>query len=276
MATSNSKQDSAPFPAHPCRLRRIESPEDQFAAAQLAAAFNPVNRPPYYAFTALGIPAEPQHLALLTSRYWGKSVRLGVRFLDGPSAALRDKILAHMNAWREMPGGAQLGISFEYAPRNGQVRITRTPGEGYWSYLGTDILTIPADQPTMNLDSFTLRTPDSEYRRVVRHETGHTLGFVHEHMRKEIVQRIDRRKAIAYFGRTQGWSAAEVEAQVLTPYEDQALLGTSHAETDSVMCYWLPGSIMKDGQPVIGGRDITPHDYAFAASVYPPGQAETA
>jgi hypothetical protein len=28
----------------------------------------------------------------------------------------------------------------------------------------------------MNLDSFTTSTPDSEFYRVVRHETGHTLG----------------------------------------------------------------------------------------------------
>jgi hypothetical protein len=30
-------------------------------------------------------------------------------------------------------------------------------------------------------------TPDAEFYRVVRHETGHTLGFPHEHMRKEII-----------------------------------------------------------------------------------------
>ena len=55
---------------------------------------------------------------------------------------------------------------------------------GYWSYLGTDVLHIPVDQQTMNLQGFTERTPESEYRRVVRHETGHTMGFPHEHMRR--------------------------------------------------------------------------------------------
>ncbi len=39
-----------------------------------------------------------------------------------------------------------------------------------------------------------MQTPESEYHRVVRHETGHTLGFPHEHMRKELVEKIDRRR----------------------------------------------------------------------------------
>ena len=56
--------------------------------------------------------------------------------------------------------------------------------------------------PTMNLEGFTMRTPESEFLRVVRHEAGHTLGFEHEHMRTQLVQRIDRKKAIAYFRRT--------------------------------------------------------------------------
>jgi len=55
---------------------------------------------------------------------------------------------------------------------------------GYWSYLGTDILHIPKNRPTMCLENFSMDTLESEYKRVVRHETGHTLGFPHEHMRR--------------------------------------------------------------------------------------------
>ena len=51
-----------------------------------------------------------------------------------------------------------------------------------------------------------MRTSEAEFRRVVRHEAGHTLGFDHEHMRSDIVKRIDREKAIAFFDRTEGWT----------------------------------------------------------------------
>jgi len=121
----------------------------------------------------------------------------------------------------------------------------------------------------MNLESFTMQTPESEFHRVVRHETGHTLGFPHEHMRRELVNKIDAAKAIAYFGATQGWTPDEVRQQVLTPIEDASLLGTPHADPHSIMCYQIPGTITKDGKPIVGGLDIDKKDYAFAASIYP-------
>jgi hypothetical protein len=171
-----------------------------------------------------------------------------------------------MNAWSKTAN-----IRFVQSNTDPQVRIARLGGVdgGYWSYVGTDILSIEADQPTMNLEGFTTNTPESEFRRVVRHETGHTLGFPHEHMRRELVRKIDPDKAIAYFGVTQGWSAEEVRQQVLTPIEESSLMGTPNADPNSIMCYQIPGRITRDGLPIIGGVDIDESDFAFAALIYP-------
>jgi hypothetical protein len=147
------------------------------------------------------------------------------------------------------------------------VRISRAAG-GYWSYLGTDILHISTSRQTMNLEGFTMNTPESEFKRVIRHETGHTLGFPHEHMRREIVALIDREKAYDYFRRTQGWSQSMVDQQVLTPLDERSIFGTPTDQT-SIMCYQLPGSITKDGNPVLGGTDINPTDSSFAKRIYP-------
>jgi subtilisin family serine protease len=35
------------------------------------------------------------------------------------------------------------------------------------------------------------------------------------------------------------------------------------------MCYQIPGSITKDGEPIVGGLDIDPSDFSFAATIYP-------
>ena len=35
------------------------------------------------------------------------------------------------------------------------------------------------------------------------------------------------------------------------------------------MCYQIPGAVTKDGKAIVGGRDINPKDYAFAAWIYP-------
>jgi hypothetical protein len=249
-----------------CTIKQLP-PAAWQQAARDAVAVNPANAPAVDVLRQVAPEAviEPQHLALLTAKYWGaKGVKLTVGFLDNPPTDLRKRILSHMNAW-----GAWANVTFVESTTSPQVRIARVANDGYWSYLGTDVLQIPANEPTLNLDSFTMNTPDSEFYRVVRHETGHTLGFPHEHMRQEIIQRIDPAKAIAYFGATQGWSPAEVTAQVLTPLPNSALIATAQPDPISIMCYWLPASIMKDNVAVSGGTDIDARDAQFVGRVYP-------
>ena len=168
-----------------------------------------------------------------------------------------------MNAWGEWGN-----VSFSLTNTDPQIRITRE-ADGYWSYLGTDVEHIAADQPTMCLQGFTMDTVDSEFYRVVRHETGHTLGFPHEHLRKQLVDRIDPQKAIDYFQANGGWDAQMTTAQVLTPIERSALIATEDADERSIMCYGLPAQIMKDDTAIPGGTDIDAMDQEFIAKHYP-------
>jgi hypothetical protein len=235
-------------------------------AAETAKVLNPANAPvlgPLATVTTGFNVAEPLRIALITSKYWGPRPRtLTVSFVESAPADLKARLISHMNAWNETAC-----ISFVETSGSGDVRISRGSG-GYWSYLGTDILHVPKNRQTMNLEAFTMNTPDSEYKRVVRHETGHTLGFPHEHMRKELVARIDPQKAYRWFLETYGWDKDTVDAQVLTPLDDATLMETPVDQT-SIMCYQLPGSITEDGNPILGGTDIDGTDYAFAGKMYP-------
>lgn len=245
-----------------CTIRNLPD-RLQVDAAGVAAAVNPVNLPPSLMQMAALMPDRPLSLTIMVSKYFGPAARtLTVSFMEATSTNLRNRIIQHMNAW-----SACCGVNFRFTTGTGQVRISRA-GAGYWSYLGTDILLIPRNQPTMNLQGFSMTTPESEYKRVVRHETGHTLGFPHEHMRKELVDRIDPAKAYRFFLANQGWSKAQVDAQVLTPLKQANIMGTP-ADQTSIMCYQLPASIMKDGQPIIGGLDINATDCSFSGRVYP-------
>ena len=237
-------------------------------AARTAVGVNPLNHAPLDRLTRLmpDFVATPERIAVITTKYWGVSgVKLTVGFLDNEAADLRKRILLHMNAWSKTAK-----IQFVESKTSPQVRIAREAGAngGYWSYLGTDVLHIPKSKQTMNLEAFTMKTPESEYHRVVRHETGHTLGFPHEHMRKALVEKIDVAKAIAFYQQDQGWNEQEVRAQVLTPIEESSLRGTA-PDPNSIMCYQIPGAITKDGMPIIGGKDIDALDASFAASIYP-------
>lgn len=254
-----------------CRPKSL--PFDKLVAAeQRAIEINPENAVERrtVARSPAGRRGGPRRIAVVVARKWPVTgVRLSVSFLDNPSTALRSRILLHMNAW-----GKEANVLFTETRGVGQVRIARldSPEDmaGYWSYVGTEILEVEEeDEPTLNLEGFTMRVSEAEFRRVVRHEAGHTLGFDHEHMRSEIVNRIDRKKAFAFFDIDQGWSRQEVEEQVLTPLAKKSIMGTKEADPVSIMCYQLPGEIMKDGKPVKGGDDINPRDYAFAKTIYP-------
>jgi hypothetical protein len=270
MAARKSKAKRAQFEPTLVCLPRVLPQAKWQAAARTATEINPVNHPPVERLVRAipGFKPNPSHIAVLTTKYWHTGgVKLGVKFLDGESTALKKRILEHMNAWAKTAN-----VKFTLSNTNAQVRIARIdtgPQNGYWSYLGTDILHIPAGEPTMNLQEFTMDTQESEFHRVVRHETGHTMGFPHEHMRRELVELIDEQKAIAFFGQTQHWSPDEVRQQVLTPIEESSLLGTPHADPHSIMCYQIPGQLTKTGKPIIGGTDIDPTDYKFAGKIYP-------
>jgi hypothetical protein len=253
-----------------CRPKSL--PIEKFADAERRAIeINPENAAERrtVARTPVGRRGGPRRIAVVVARKWPRSgVRLSVSFMDNPSGALRSRILLHMNAW-----GKHANVRFSETRGTGQVRIARLDSPvdmaGYWSYIGTEILEAPEDEPTFNLDGFTMREPEAEFRRVVRHEAGHTLGFDHEHMRGDIVKGIDRNKAFAYFDRVEGWTPEEVEEQVLTPLAKRSIMGTKESDPLSIMCYQLPAEIMKNRKPVTGGSDINPTDFAFAKSIYP-------
>src|ERR1700759_3766215 len=153
MANRTSKTDdeaTTPVAAGVCIPK--QAPASPMERAMKAIETNPANEPTSQQVAmAAGTKAiTPEHIAVMTTKYWRTDgVDLGVPFLDTPPLELRTKILAHMNAWGD---GAR--IRFRESRDSPEVRITRTVDDGHWSYLGTDILTIAADQPTMNLDNF--------------------------------------------------------------------------------------------------------------------------
>src|SRR5215813_15475675 len=118
------------------------------SAAKIATEINPINHPPIERLVRVvaGFSPTPEHISVLTTKYWGVAgLRLTVGFLDNPPADLRARILLHMNAWSRTAN-----VTFVESKTDPKVRITRQGGQ-----------------------------------QVVRHETGHTMGFPHEHMRRE-------------------------------------------------------------------------------------------
>lgn len=255
-----------------CTPRRVQ-PENIEKAAKTALKINPLNRPNgIKLYKRLGRMPTPAELTLAVKKYWGvEGVRLTVGFLDNPTRELRNRILSHLNAWNKKANIEFVEID---CAEDAEVRINRERmgdplWDGYWSFLGTDIIDNQGpNNQTMNLEAFTMNTPDSEFYRVVRHEAGHTLGFHHEHLRKELVKRIDRAKAIEFYGILSGWTEQDVDFQVLTPIEGP-IIETENADETSIMAYHVPSEITIDGFPIHGGDNINDIDHNFASLIYP-------
>lgn len=200
----------------------------------------------------------------VSKRWRASGAKLLVSFLTNPGAELEERIVSHLNAWSKTSN-----VLFKRASWNDgrQVRISIAPG-GHWSFVGTDILLLPADKATTNLDGLSLSTPEAELARLVRHLAGYLLGFGNENLRQEVLDRIDRPRAYTHLAVTQGWPPHIVDAWLFTPLEQESQLSTPAQDT-SIMSYQLPAHIMRDGQAYLGGPDIVDSDYRFAELMYP-------
>jgi hypothetical protein len=181
--------------------------------------------------TPTGRRGGPRRLAVVIGHRWPESgVTLSVQFLDNPSRELRRRLLEHMNAWSD-----RANVQFVETSGTGQVRLARLKEPenmaGYWSYVGTEILGIEEDQPTMNLEGFTMRTAEEEFRRVVRHEAGHTLGFEHDTSATQFAQHF-------YWALAQGMT-----------------IGQATREARIAVNYTLEGDIIDWAVPVVYARD---------------------
>ena len=234
-------------------------------AAEIAVQINPENAA---VSDSSGGNQHAVRLCLVTGKRWEKwGRRFSVGFMDATILSdMRSKILFHMNAW-----GQYCNVQFSEIsghPEDATIRITCREKDGFWSYIGTDILSAPKQEATMNL-GLGINSSSEQFCRHVRHETGHTLGFPHEHQRSEIINNIDPEKAVEYFKATNGWDAQTTKINVLTLLPDSALTKGAAPDPYSIMAYPLPGVIMKDGNAIPYNKDISPLDGQFAASVYP-------
>lgn len=206
--------------------------------------------------------SQLNELALYHSKKWPNGKDLQVKFLDG-TQFLRDKVQQFAVEWSRF---ANITFNFNQAD-DAEIRISFAQN-GSWSYIGTDSLTIPQDEPTMNFGWFDRNTNDFEFSRTVIHEFGHALGCVHEHQSPAAGINWNTNYVYNYYQQYHNWTQQMVDQNIFVKY-GATLISNSQYDPHSIMHYPIPEAFTTD-EHTVGWNNILSHqDIVFIRQQYP-------
>lgn len=202
--------------------------------------------------------------ALAQNKMWQPTGRtLRVRFLDG-NPLVQEKVSYFAQEWNRH---ANLIFAFGTDPM-AEIRISFAQ-QGSWSFIGTDALAVPKDEPTMNFGWLTPSTPNDEVMRVVLHEFGHAIGLIHEHQNPATAIPWNRNAVYAYYsGPPNYWTREEVDRNLFHLYERDCTQFSAF-DRQSIMLYPIPQEFTNGDFTVGWNQTLSPTDKEFVAAWYP-------
>lgn len=233
-------------------------------AASRAIDETPDNLPAKRRPVAMGVAPSPFRMALETGKKWRPGRTLRVAFLGGDTR-VHERIAEHARRWQDC---ANIDFAFGSSPA-AEIRIAFT-NTGSWSYLGTDALSIPRDEATMNYGWLSPTLDDGEFERVVCHEFGHALAAIHEHQHPDGGIPWDRDAVYRAYADSQGWSRQEVDQQVFARY-DRSITQYGNYDPASIMHYPVDEDLTLGDFSVGWNSRISAGDAAFMRVAYPAG-----
>lgn len=196
------------------------------------------------------------------AKRWPARSQLRVRFLNGDSRQ-RTAAMQRMKAI-----DALCALSFVEVRGPSEIRVLFNPDAGHWSYIGTDCRFIASNQQTMNIGLLG-RDSEKEWDRVVLHETLHAVGFNHEHQHPRGTIPWNVEAVYRFYMETQGWSRAEIDAQVLRRSTATNIFGSAPDKT-SIMMYPIPKELLTDPRQAVGwNTKLSASDIDVLKRVYP-------
>ncbi|MCU5132288.1 M12 family metallopeptidase [Bacillus cereus] len=247
-------------PLNHCVQRKL--PDDQLIeAARLAIQENPANAPDTDEVS--GDSIDSFEMALIIGKKWENGRTLRVRFLDG-DPVVHEKIKRYANEWSRY---ANLKFAFGNDP-DAEIRISLQAGGGFWSYIGTDNLSVPKKETTMCLQGFNSNTTETEISRVVLHEFGHCIGVSHEQSNPAANIPWDREAVYRYFQVIMNWSPEMVDQNVFAKLDPRGVAFTPH-DPKSIMQFPVPNELTIGDYEIGWNTTLSETDKRFIGQMYP-------
>jgi len=208
-----------------------------------------------------------QGLTVENKKMWPTEQQITVALAPNQvSNIVLDKVKQYAKMWETV---ANVKLLFTNDWHNALVKVGFTPGGGSWSWIGREVLSNPLGQATMNFGWFDNNTQDEEFRRVVLHEFGHALGFIHEHQAAGADIHWDAEKVYAFFADPpNNWSRADVDRNIFYKYS-QSSTNTNGYDKTSIMHYFFPQNLTTDNSGFTWNTTLSPMDQQFAKEIYP-------
>lgn len=203
------------------------------------------------------VPGQAR-IALLRAKLFQTGTTLRVKFSASSTVAQRKEA---QSSFEEIMRYANIDFRIATGTAKGDVRVTFDPSGGAWSYIGTDILTMPSNRATMNLGFNDAGT--------YLHEICHTLGAIHEHQNPKGGIRWNKEQVYRDLsGPPNHWDRETIDHNMFEAYSDDQLNGTEF-DPKSIMLYAIPKSWTLDGFSSTPNSVLSPKDKAWLAKQYP-------
>lgn len=202
-------------------------------------------------------------MAAQTKKLWKPNETLKVYFFDGQDTRTQ-RVLEYASIWSE-----HCSIKFEATTKIEEAKIrVAFQAPSSWSYIGTDALGVPRNEPTINFGWLEDKLPEKDYKQVVLHEFGHALGLIHEHQSPAVKVNWNKTFVYWYFWEHHKWTKADVDRNLFQEFETTSMLNSA-LDKLSIMGYYIPPQFTNDGQEFPVNYDLSDMDKQYIEKLYP-------